>query len=47
MKYVYKSTPDNAEKLEMLFLEMYILNISEGGGGQDPLPNPTSRSAPA
>ena len=40
LKYVYKSTPDNPEKLEMLFLEMYILKISGGGGVQDPLPDP-------
>ena len=40
LKYVYKSTPDNPEKLEMLFLEMYILKISGGGGVQDPPPRP-------
>ena len=34
--YIQKNTPDNAENLEMLFSEMYILRIKGGGGHPDP-----------
>ena len=40
--YAYtKATPDNTENREMLFSEMYILTIREGGSG----PNTPSRTA--
>ena len=35
MRIQKKNTPVNAENLEMLFSEMYILKNSRGGGGSE------------